>query len=947
MRDWSQDGETAICVRARFREDQLKQSFAGKKSWLLGTAALALAASMPAIAQDQTAASDEDEQATLDVVTVTGIRGSIQNSLNAKKNATSIVEAISAEDIGKLPDLSIADSLARLPGVTAQRVRGRSQQISIRGLGPDFSLALWNGREVVSAGNNRGVEFDQFPSELVAQGVVYKTPDATLAANGIAGAIDLRTVRPLDYTERKLNFSGKYVLNDNDQPNPDFDEDGYRLFGSYIDQNANGTIGWSLAATVQSNPTQFTSRELKTNSGQTSIDGATGLVYPSDNPRTGVVSREFERTSIAGALQFEPNDRWQTTIDAFYTDTEDSGIFRGVETPIASWSTAQFRNATGTSGFADAAIYDNVTTFLRTDTEGNTAEISAIGLNTSYDVSDRLTLMADFSRSTLDRNDIDYESYAGTGFAGAGPTDTLGFGFDDDGEYSIAAGLDYTDPGVVVLTDPGGWGQVGFIKEPKIEDELNQLRLEAAYDLENSFISGVKAGFLFTDREKTFDSNENFIRAGSGFVNGALTIPSNRILGSTNSGTIGLDIIAYDPSSFLTDGTYTLEKATFDTEWVVEEEITTFYAMAEIDSTFNGVPVMGNFGFQYQDVDQSSTANLQGGGERQQTLGASESYFLPSANLSFEVSEDTFLRFAAAQTVTRPRLDNLAANQTVSISNQVCADTDGDFVPDTLVGFMLPTNPCFNISGGNPQLEPYQSTSFDVSYEKYFGPTTALSVAVFHKELSDWVETATDTLDITEQLTSIGIPALDAFVAANPQVATAVTSFPENISDGSITGIEATLRMSLDDYLPQQFEGLGFNASYTYADSSLSGAISGSDIRIPGYSDEVWSGDIYYENHGWRSRISARHRSGFLSEVPQFDGSLTGAEAQDETIVDLQIGYEWDHGPFEGFGVNFEVFNLTNEPFITEAETADPSVVFPSRHEEYGTTYNITVSKKF
>lgn len=924
----------------------MKQSFTSKKSWLLGTAALALAASVPVYAQDAPA-EEEDEQATLDVVTVTGIRGSIQNSLNAKKNATSIVEAISAEDIGKLPDLSIADSLARLPGVTAQRVRGRSQQISIRGLGPDFSLALWNGREVVSAGNNRGVEFDQFPSELVAQGVVYKTPDATLAATGIAGAIDLRTVRPLDYTERKLNFSGKYVVNDNDQLNPDFDEDGYRLFGSYIDQNANGTIGWSLAATVQSNPTQFTSRELKTNSGQTTVDPATGLVYPSDNPRTGVVSREFERTSVAGTLQFEPNDRWQTTIDAFYTDTEDAGIFRGVETPIASWSTAQFRNATGTSGFADAAIYDNVTTFLRTDTEGNTAEISAIGLNTSYDVSDRLTLMADFSRSRLDRNDIDYESYAGTGFAGAGPTDTLGFGFDGDGEYSVNAGLDYTDPSVVVLTDPGGWGQVGFIKEPKIEDELNQLRLEAAYDLDKGFISGVKAGFLFTDREKTFDSNENFIRAGSGFVNGSLTIPSNRILGTTNSGTIGLDIIAYDPSSFLTDGTYTLEKATFDTEWVVEEEITTFYAMAEVDSTFNGVPVMGNFGFQYQDVDQSSTAKLQGGGERQQTLGASESYFLPSANLSFEVSPDTFLRFAAAQTVTRPRLDNLAANQTVSINNQVCADTDGDFVPDTLVGFTLPVNPCFNISGGNPQLEPYQSTSFDVSYEKYFGPTTALSIAVFHKELSDWVETATDTLDITDQLTSIGIPALDAFVAANPEVATAVTSFPENISDGSISGIEATLRMSLDDYLPERFEGFGFNASYTYADSSLTGAISGGDIRIPGYSDEVWSGDIYYENYGWRSRISARHRSGFLSEVPQFDGSLTGAEAQDETIVDLQIGYEWEEGPLEGFGVNFEVFNLTNEPFVTEAETADPSVVFPSRYEEYGTTYNITVSKKF
>lgn len=932
---------SAICVRARFREEELKQSFVSKKSWLLGTAALALAATMPAIAQD-TATDEEDEQATLDVVTVTGIRGSIQNSLNAKKNATSIVEAISAEDIGKLPDLSIADSLARLPGVTAQRVRGRSQQISIRGLGPDFSLALWNGREVVSAGNNRGVEFDQFPSELVSQGIVYKTPDATLAATGIAGAVDLRTVRPLDYTERKLNFSGKYALNDNDQLNPDFDEDGYRLFGSYIDQNANGTIGWSLAATIQSNPTQFTSRELKTADNQTSVDPATGLVYPTDNPRTGVVSREFERTSVAGALQFEPNDRWQTTIDAFYTDTEDAGIFRGVETPIASWSTAQFRNTTGTSGFADAAIYDNVTTFLRTDTEGNTAEIFAVGLNSSYQVSDKLKLTGDYARSTLERSDIDYESYAGTGFAGAGPTDTYGFNFDDDGEYGLAAGLDYTDPGVVMLTDPGGWGQVGFIKEPNIDDELNQLRLEAEYDLDNKFISSVKAGVLLTDREKNFDSNENFIRAGSSFVNGALTVPADRIVGATNSGSIGLDIIAYDPSSFLTDGTYMLSPAN-DVEWTVEEEIQTFYAMANIETTFNNVPVFGNFGFQYAETEQSSTDSLTG------NAAVSYENFLPSANLSFEVSPDTFMRFAAARTVTRARMDQLAANRSITNNPLVCTDVDGDgvfteqFGPGGVPIFDGDQNVCFSQSGGSTTLEPYLATSFDFSFEKYFDPTTAISFAVFHKDLDDWiVDVTTRGVDLSESLALAGV---DGTLASNPEFATGSVSGPQNFAEGTITGFEATLRLGLDRFLPEQLAGFGVNASYTYSDNELTNELGSTDI--PGYSDTVWSGDLYYENHGWRSRVSARNRSGFLSEIQNFDGSLSGAQAQEETIVDLQIGYEWEEGSLEGVGVNFEVFNLTNEPFVTENVTTNSGVVFPSRHELYGTTYNVTVSKKF
>ncbi len=137
-----------------------------------GLAMLALAE--PAVAQETIGDEAPRGEEPQEEIVVTGIRASIQNSLNAKKNADSIIEAISAEDIGKLPDLSIADALARLPGVTAQRVRGRSQQISIRGLGPDFSLALLNGREVVSAGNNRGIEFDQFPSELISQGIVYK-----------------------------------------------------------------------------------------------------------------------------------------------------------------------------------------------------------------------------------------------------------------------------------------------------------------------------------------------------------------------------------------------------------------------------------------------------------------------------------------------------------------------------------------------------------------------------------------------------------------------------------------------------------------------------------------------------------------------------------------------------------------------------------------------------
>ncbi len=901
-----------------------------------------MAAAMPAAAQD-TATDVAENEAEEGTIVVTGIRAAIESSLDAKREASGIVEVISAEDVGKLPDLSIADALARLPGVTAQRVRGRSQQISIRGLGPDFSLALLNGREVVSAGNNRGIEFDQFPSELIAQGVVYKTPDARLSATGIAGAVDLRTIRPLDFSDTKLNLSARYVIADIGELNPDFSDEGYRLFGSYIGQNADGTVGWSIGITHQSNPTHFKSRELKTNQNQIGRD-ANGLIYPADNPRQGVVSREFERTSIAGALQFEPSDNLSLTLDAFYTDTQDTGIFRGTETPIASWSGASFDGATGDGPFADTATYSAVVPIARTDTEGNSAEIFAFGGNLAWGVTDKLTAVLDYGYSTLDRNDIDYESYAGTGPARSGAQDTLTFTFPESGRYTIDSQLDYTDPATLLLTDPGGWGQVGFIKEPQIEDELHQLRAELDYELDSGLFSSVTVGWIYKDREKTFDSNEAFLREGAGFVNGAQAVPSDAIVGQTNGG-FGLDILAYDPSSFLTDGTYQLEAAQ-GVQWLVEEQVNEFYGMINLDGDLGSVPLRGNVGLKYVDTDQRSVGTITGG--LVNDLSDSYDFWLPSANLAFEVGTDFFVKLAVSRSLTRARLDQLAANQTLSINNSVCTDTDGDLVPETITTSPDPLQTCYTLSGGNPNLRPYESTNFDISFEKYFSPTSAIAIAVFHKELSNWVVDFGRLVDGTEQFENAG---LTGVLATNPGLATIRQDGPVNFSDGSITGVEATLRVDFID-LTSALDGFGGSFSYTYADASLDDE-DGDAIDIPGYSENVWSGDLFYEKNGFQAKLSARHRSGFLSEVQNFDGSLSGADARSETILDGQIGYTFEEasGFLEGVGVQFEVFNITNEPFVTQNDLFDPAGnqigTFPSRHELYGRTYNFTIKKEF
>lgn len=909
----------------------------------------------PVLAQDQT----EDEPAATtteegDAIVVTGIRGSIQSSLDVKKKSTSIVEVISSEDLGLLPDLSIADSLARLPGVSAQRVRGRSQQVSIRGLGPDFSLALLNGREVVSAGNNRGIEFDQFPSELVAQGIVYKTGDAQLAAIGIAGAVDLRTVKPLDAKKRQLTLSGTYTYNDNGSLNPEFSASGYRFFGSYIDQNDAGTLGWSIGATTQSIPTQIIQRELKTSNGQIARTPG-GVIFPRDNPRQGSQSREFKRTSVAGSLQFEPTDRFSLTVDGFYTGTKDAGIFRGTETPIASWSAnggAQVQNVTGSGPFAESATYSNVYPILRTDTQGADSDIYAVGANLHWKATDNIGFVLDYGYSNLHRDDINYESYASTGPGGTGPADTLTFDFAPDGQYTIDHQVDYTNPANLLLVDPGGWGQVGFLRVPETNDELHQLRAETYWEFDGGLIDKITAGWLYTSRSKDFDNNGIFLRAGAGFTNGPggnrAPIPSSLIIGQSNSKGIGLDILAYDPAPLLTNGTYVQQAATDDTEWLVEENIHNFYIQADIDGDLGSVPVRGNIGLRYVDTKQSSTGTLAGG--RINDVTYSYDNWLPSVNLGFEVAHNTFIRVAFAQTITRARLDQLAANQTLTNRPQICPDNNADQIPDTVVGFNPPSNVCFDLSGGNPSLRPYKSTSYDISFEKYFTPGSAIILAGFYKDLADWVVTLGETADLTQQIQNRGF---GAFLDANPQVAIGQFTGPVNFSNGKIAGVEGTVRLNFGDF-SDALDGFGGFYSITYSDAKITPPNGRPPIRIPGYSDVTWSSDIFYEKHGFRAKIAARYRGGFLSEVPNFAGNLEGAEAQSETILDAQIGYTFTReGSFlNGVQVLAEVFNLTDEPFVTQnalrnATDTETIGAFPSRHELYGRTFQLTLRKSF
>src|SRR5262245_45072405 len=193
----------------------------------------------------------------IEEVTVTGIRHSIESSIATKRDATSVVEVVSAEDIGKLPDTSIADSIARLPGIAVQRINGRPAAISIRGLGEDYAGALLNGRQVLSSSEGRSAEYDQFPSELVNQVIVYNTLDAGVVGQGLAGTIDSRPLMPLSIDHRQVALGARAERNGNGSLSSTGNGDtGSRFSASYVDQFRDNTIGLALGYAHLDSPGQ-------------------------------------------------------------------------------------------------------------------------------------------------------------------------------------------------------------------------------------------------------------------------------------------------------------------------------------------------------------------------------------------------------------------------------------------------------------------------------------------------------------------------------------------------------------------------------------------------------------------------------------------------------------------------------------------------------------------
>jgi iron complex outermembrane recepter protein len=883
-------------------------------------------------------------------ITVTGIRRGIENAINVKKNADGIVEAVSAEDIGKLPDVSIAESIARLPGLSAQRVAGRAQVISVRGLSPDFATTLLNGRELVSTGDNRSVEFDQYPSELLSGVTVYKTPDAGLIGQGLSGTLDMQTVRPLNFGNRVISLNARGSRNSLGSA-ANADANGNRFSVSYIDQFADRTVGVTIGFAHQDTPTQenqvglYEPWKVETRPGVPAgtfiTDGIKAL------RRTGYTKRD----GLMGTIEFRPSKAWTSTLDLFYSKAKQEDTANQFEVNLSGYNnnistiTPPAVNFAGVTVNGNktltASTAENIYPLVRGIYNKREDEISAFGFNNKFTGDHGIRVSADISYSKANRNELSLENNQqlpvvnGTTL----PLDNLQITGSSSNFTTLRPGLDYSALSSLRLTNTiygSGYGKV-----PSVKDELTGFKLVASLPASSmlSVLTDIDVGVNFADRSKKKRQPEGAIFFNTdptkGPIQGDTAIGSDLSYGLVNLGFAGVGSIpawnvpaavsrymTFSPSS--TAAPYLVAKS-----WDVNEQISTAFIKAGIDADLGGVNMRGNVGLQFERVSQSSAALQFSGDINTPTEDSkSSSNVLPSLNLAFALAGDQTVRVALARQVARPRVDDLRA------SIEVNAKTANAQNVRVLEG-----------NGGNPQLEPWKANAFDLSYEKYFGSKAYVAAAYFYKDLKTYIFKQTDpAYDFTRFVPGV---APVAGTTINP-----IGSFarPANGKGGKLQGVELTASVPFELLTPA-LKGFGIVASASFNKSNIqikdpdsASSVGPDNIELPGLSKRVFNLTAYYERGGFEARISQRRRSDFIGEIGNFNGSRTLRYVAGENVVDAQLGYNFNEGSLKGLGLLFQVNNLTDSAYRTyHAGNKDR----PLEYTQWGRSYLLGANYKF
>ena len=896
---------------------QIRDLSSGARHWAIGAAAacgLLLALSSVAVAQDQAASTTGTAEQQLQTITITGVRAAVETAINVKEHADNIVEVISAEDIGKLPDTSIAESISRLPGLTSQRADGRASDISIRGTDPQFATGLLNGREQVSTGDNRNIEYDQYPAELISGVVVYKTPDAALIGQGLSGTIALQTIRPLEYGHSATVVDFRLEKNSDASMGADSKNNGYRGSFSFIDQFLDNTLGVAVGYARLSSP--VVGRELGLydpwHANGTEHAGVPAGVDVTDGIKSLASMGSNVRDGALGTVEWRPNSAYTSTLDVYWTSELQDNNRRSLEVNLGNYngypnatcplctSTANFSNTTIANNALIGATVSNVVPLARNFLYLTSDEIFQAGWNNRWK-GDTWNVMGDLAYSRATRDEHDYETQAQYI---DGVTDTITYFLPNGSQPTFTAQNNYADPSKV-LVGPTIYGG-GYSRFPHVVDELKSFRLEGTHPAEGWF-SDVILGANYDDRSKDKKQPETglgttggtFDQIGSQYLLAPADLSFSGTPASLAWNVPGVlanyfnPIVPGDPSK----AGYGYLVGKF---WDVYEKLTTLYLKGDLNHPLSpDVTLRGNIGLQVIHTDQSSTSfSYNEATQSSLPIEGGKTYndFLPAMNLVFELPAQQLVRFSAAREMARPRMDQMTVGQ--------------DFNVDTTTG--VPSN-----TAGNPQLDPWRANAFDLSYEKYFENKAYLSAALFYKDLKTYIYDQTlQGVDLSQLVSQLPPPT----TGQHPYVDQGYLTLPLNGQGGRLDGIELTASAP-GEMLAPWLSGFGANASVSLTDSQITiqGQVAGensANITLPGLSKTVASAMLYYEKYGFAARIASRYRSDYVGEITDFAGDRALEYVRHELITDFQTSYEFQKGPAKGLMILFQVNNLTNTPFI-------------------------------
>ncbi|EJL38032.1 TonB-dependent receptor [Caulobacter sp. AP07] len=914
------------------------------KNFLLATVSALVVGASSSAALAQQASGDQ-----VDEVVVTGYRKSLSDARDIKRDSVIQKDAIVAEDMAKFPELNLAESLQRLPGVQINREAGEGRRISLRGLGPDFARVQLNGMEVLgnvdSAQDSRGqrsrdraFDFNIFASELFSRVEVEKTFEAAQNEGGMAGTVGLFTGKPFDYApgakgavSLKLG-TNEYTKDTQPRVAALFSRNWDNRFGALV------SVAYSKRETTEQGHNTYNYDQP--NAGALKALVAKGLdishlsaaqqakflsgdLYFADGNRISSWDSKAERLGVTAALQWKPVDNLLLTLDALHGEfTTHRNEMHLATRPLASAGSVAFDTPAGgvwpaifqKGSIINDLAWDKDNYVTKTDVTGTTFgsehrrslnenRFNQLALTGKWDASDRFSIdgHVGYEKSTYKTpyDDKLYMRAKGNLIANYGA----------DGQ---SASFQYPgwDP-----TNPANYAMDSFYYRGfNNESELREGVLNLHYKLNDVFTLRAGAAYhRFTQggRDLFYDDNVNGTRSKTRGTSVAdITSVFTNNSGSWLVGDYAKAFAKYKEYHRFGPNTDGTGGALQDIENVYEttEETISEYVQADWDSELFGKRFRGNIGLRGYSTDTHSTGWIQG--DSYAYLGTTDvkgSYegVLPALNTVLELTPEVLVRFSATQNVNRPGLGSMAA--------------EGSAFQDTDSGEIT-------ASRGNPNLKPYKDTTLDVSVEYYFGKVGLLSASVFQKNIKNFI--GSQTLE-NVPFSQTGVP-FSTIPGATASTIVSEFSMPVNVAGKTkLTGVELAAQTQFS-FLPAPFDNLGAVANYTYVDA---------DEALTGISKTSYNVTLYYETDRWGLRGSMSHRTRWFTGHNDSVMSASTRGFEGSTYVDASAFLNVT----EKLQLSLNAINLTNE---TDTQFWGQNRYLYNQNQS-GTTYMMGLSYKF